>query len=131
MACATRVTLFEREVRERLSSAALELLFARAQVMAEGRRAAGPTAGRAFFGSIMVTVDLAALADGVREPCNELVAERVANLMSGDARVLGRVRRLAEAEASKLAGAPIRVHSADVRMRANGACVHIDVDVEE
>src|SRR5437588_357320 len=88
MARATRVALFEREVRERLSAAAVELLFSRAQVLAEGRRADGPTAGDAFFGSIMFTVDLTELAGGVREPCDELAAERVAAMMSEDARVL-------------------------------------------
>src|SRR5262249_35234742 len=101
------------------------------QVLAEGRRAEGPTAGRAFFGSIMITVDLSALSGGVREKCDELAAERVTTMMSEDARVMGRVRRLAESEASKLANAPIKVHTADVRMRSTGACVHIDVDVEE
>jgi len=131
MARATRVALFEREVRERLSAAAVELLFSRAQVLAEGRRAEGPTAGQAFFGSIMITVDVGGLSDGVREKCDELAAERVAAMMAEDARVIGRVRRLAESEAGQLAGAPIKVHSADVRVRSAGACVHIDVDVEE
>jgi hypothetical protein len=131
MVQASRVALFERELRERLSAAAVELLFSQAQVLTEGRRADGPTAGRAFFGSVMITVDLAALGSGVRERCDELAAERVAAMMAEDARVIGRVRRLAEAEAGKLAGAAIRVHSADVRVRATGACVHVDVDVEE
>jgi hypothetical protein len=131
MALATRVALFEREVRERLSNAAVELLLSGAQVLAEGSRADGLTAGRAFFGSVMITIDLAQHASGVREKCDELAAERVATMMAEDARVIGRVRRLAESEASHLAGAPIRVHSADVRVRAQGSRVHIDVDVGE
>ena len=50
MARATRIALFEREVRVRLSRAALDLLFARAEVISEGQRsaaaAATPTSAR-------------------------------------------------------------------------------------
>jgi hypothetical protein len=130
MARATRVTLFEREVRERLSGPAVEILLARAQVLAEGRRAQSPTAGDAFFGSVMLTVDLRVLGGDVREPCTPALAARVAELMAADARVLKRVRRLAEAEAARL-GVKVAVHSADVRVRAEGVSVYIDVDVEE
>jgi hypothetical protein len=131
MARALRVNLFEREVREKLSIAAVELLLDRAQVMAEGSRAASPSAKNAFFGSIMLTVDLSRLAADVREPCDTRCAERLAELMSSDARVLRRIRQIADREASRLAGAEVHVHSADVRMRAEGERVFIDIDVEE
>jgi hypothetical protein len=130
MARALRVSLYEREVRVRLSGAAVEILLARARVLAEGRRADSPTAGDAFFGSIMMTLDLRVLDGDVRESCDAQAAARVAELMAADARVLKRVRHLAEREAAKLAGAPIRVHSADVRVRAEGPFVYVDVDVE-
>ena len=39
MARATRITLFEREVRERLSRAALDVVFARAESLSEGNPA--------------------------------------------------------------------------------------------
>jgi hypothetical protein len=130
MARATRVTLFEREVRERLSGPAIELLLGRAKVLAEGKRADSPTAGRAFFGSIMLTVELASVGAEVREAADAMTAERVGTLMAGDARVLKRVQKIAEREASRLAGAPIRAHLSDVRVRWQGASVFIDVDVE-
>jgi hypothetical protein len=41
------------------------------------------------------------------------------------------VRQIAEREATRLAGAPIRVHTADVRFRVEGARLFIDVDVAE
>ncbi len=131
MARATRVTLFEREVRERLSGPAIDLLLARAKVLAEGKRSASPTAARVFFGSIMLTIDVQDLGADVREACDALAAERVAGLLAGDARVLKRVRGVAEREATRLAGAPIKAHLSDMRVRAEGTRVFIDVDVQE
>ena len=131
MARATRVTLFEREVKERLSTAAVELLLERAEVLAEGKRSDSTTAQRAFFGSIMMTLDLATIAPGVRETCDATTATRVAEMMDADARVQKRIRQIAEREASRLAGAQIRIHAGDVRIRADGARVFVDVDVEE
>lgn len=131
MARAVRVPLFEREVRERLSNAALEILLGRAQVLAEGKRSTSPTARQAFFGSIMVTIELAGLESELRDPCTEETAARVAAMMDADARVARRLRQLAEREASRLAGTPLKVHSADVRVRAEGNRVLVDIDVEE
>ena len=131
MVRATRVTLFEREVRERLSGPAVELLLSAARVLAEGKRSASPTARAAFFGSLMLTIELDRVGDGVREACDAGAAEKIAQLMAGDARVLKRVKLLAEREASRLAGTPVKAYLSDVRVRAEGACVLIDVDVEE
>ena len=130
MVLVTRVSLFEREVRERLSGAAVDLLLARAQVLAEGRRTESPSAKAAFFGSIMLTIELGALSGDVREAADASTAERVAELMAGDARVLMRVRAIAAREASRLAGTKVHVHSADVRVRADGPRVFLDVDIE-
>jgi hypothetical protein len=44
--------------------------------------------------------------------------------------MLRRVQRLAEREATRLAGAAVRAHLADVRVRAEGSRVFVDVDVE-
>jgi hypothetical protein len=131
MARVTRVPLFEREVRERLSGAAIEVLFARAEVLAEGRRSTSPTAKQAFFGSIMITINLAGLDGELRDTCSDASAARVAGLMENDARIVRRLRQVAEREASRLAEAQIRVHSADVRVRAEGTRVMVDIDVEE
>ncbi|HEY7954030.1 MAG TPA: hypothetical protein VII38_02020 [Polyangia bacterium] len=131
MAQAVRVTLFEREVRERLSGPAVEILLGRAQVLAEGRRAATASCADVFFGTIMLTIDLERLAGDVREPCDAMAAERVAQMMGADARVMKRVRQLAEREAARLAGAKVQVHSADVRVRAEGTRVFVDVEIGE
>ena len=51
-----RISLFEREVKERLSRAALDVLFAAAGVMSEGQRSAR-NKREAFFGSTMLTFE--------------------------------------------------------------------------
>ncbi|HEX4459216.1 MAG TPA: hypothetical protein VIA18_14660, partial [Polyangia bacterium] len=75
MARAARVTLFEREVRERLSVAAIDLVLERARILSEGKRAASPTAAQRYFGSTMVTIDVAELAELVRDPCDVRMTE--------------------------------------------------------
>ena len=131
MARANRVTLFEREIREKLSVAAIEILVERARILSEGKRSAAPTARARYFGSTMITVDVAALAEFVREPCDAHSATRVAELIRDDARVIKRVHKIAAREAERLAGGPVRVRAGDVRVRAQGTFVYLDVDVEE
>ena len=69
MARATQIALFEREVRERLSRAALDVVFARAERLSEGQSSV--RGGRAaYFVSTMLTLDLPALG----YVCTESVA---------------------------------------------------------
>ena len=84
MARAVRVTLFEREVREKLSVAAIEILLERARILSEGKRSASPTAAARYFGSTMITVDVSAIGDAVREPCDARATARVAALIRDD-----------------------------------------------
>src|SRR5262245_36874750 len=129
MARVTRIALFEREVRERLSRSALDLLFARAEVISEGQRSA--RGGRdAYFGSTMLTLDLPAVAVLLRDACDAGTARRLAALMEADPGVEKRVQELAAREAARVAGAQPRAVSTHVTMRAQGARVFIDVDVE-
>jgi hypothetical protein len=131
MARAARVTLFEREIRERLSVAALDVLLARARVLSEGKRSASPTAKSAYFGSTMITIDVATLGDVVRDPCDARTAVRIAELFEDDARVRRRVQKLAEREAQRLAGGPAKVRAGELRVRAQGTLIYLDLDVEE
>ena len=69
MARVTRIALFEREVRERITLAALDLLLSRAEVISEGQR--NVRGGRdAYFGSTMLTFDLPALSVVIRDACD-------------------------------------------------------------
>jgi len=129
MARATRITLFEREVRERLSRAALDLLFARADVISEGQRT--QRGGKdSYFGSTMMTIDLPALSAVLRDEPDAGTARRLAALLGDDAAMEKRVEALATREAARVAGAAPRSVSTHVNIRAQGARVFVDVDVE-
>ena len=129
MARAARVALFEREIRERLSQAAVEILLAQAQVLSEGGFSS--KGGRpAFYGSTMLTIDLGVASEAVRERCDGAAARRAATLIADDPRVTRRVRQVAEDEAASIAGGPLRVTASDVRVRAHGTTLYIDVDLE-
>ena len=129
MARATRITLFELEVRERLSRAALDIVFARAELLSEGQRSVrGGKDG--FFGSTMLTIDLPSLADGLRDACDAGTAHRLVALMEADTTLPRRIRDIAEREATRLAGAKLKELRTHVAIRPQGAKVFIDIDVE-
>ncbi len=129
MARATRIALFEREVRERLSSAALDLVLARADVISEGQR--GVRGGRdAYLGSTMLTIDLPSLDLLLREACDAGTARRLAELLEEDKDARTRIEALAAAEAARVAGATPTAVSTHVAIRAQASKVFIDIDVE-
>ena len=129
MARAVRIALFQREIRVRLSPAALDLLFARADVISEGQRAM--RGGRdSYFGSTMLTVDLPSLSALLSDACDAGTARRLATLLDSDPDVARRVQALAESETARVAGAPPRQVGTHVTIRSQGAKVFIDVDVE-
>jgi hypothetical protein len=129
MARATRITLFEREVRERLSRAALDIVFARAELLSEGQRSVrGGKEG--YFGSTMLTIDLGLLADVLRDACDAGTAHRLVALMECDTTLPRRIRDIADREATRVAAAKLKDLRTHVTIRAQGAKVFIDVDVE-
>ena len=129
MARATRIALFEREVRERISRAALELVLGRAEVISEGQR--GVRGGRdAYFGSTMLTIDLPSLDLLLRDACDAGTARRLAELLEADATAGERIEALAASETARVAGAPPRSVSTHVTIRSQAAKVFIDIDVE-
>ena len=131
MARVSRVTLFEREIRERISEPALELLLHHAEILTEGECASGGSdPDGPFFGSTMFTIDLAALRGAVRERCDDASARRLSRLIETDARVQERVRQIAQREATRLLARRVRAADAVVRVRAQGTVVYIDVDIE-
>jgi hypothetical protein len=124
-----RITLFEREVRERLSRSALALLFAGVEVIAEGQRS--HRGGKeVFFGSTMLTLDLSKVAGAVRDACDARCAQRIATLLGQDADARATIEAIAARETERLAGARPTSLVTEVKVRARGAIVHVDVDVE-
>lgn len=125
MASAHRASLFARRIEVALSSAAAELLIKNAQVLSEGQ-----VEGGRFFGSTIVTLDLRRLEGEVSDAVSAETASRFGTLAADDRALQERTRSLAIAEASRLAGYPIRNPQVDVRVRARGPHIRIDIDVE-
>jgi hypothetical protein len=129
MVRAVKIPLFQREIRERLSVAALDLLFDRVEVISEGQRAV--RGGRdSYFGSTMLTLDLPALASLLSDACDAGTARRLAELLDGDVGVTRRIQVLSEREAARVAGAVPQQVGTHVSIRSQGAKVFVDVDVE-
>jgi hypothetical protein len=125
MAKVRRVGLFSRQIIERLSLAGVEALLAGASRLSEGQ-----CTGKHYYGSTMVTLDLRQLADRVRDPCDVATANRLAAQMADQPLVVERLGALARHEARRVAGTPLRGLETDVRIRAEGCWVFVDIDVE-
>jgi hypothetical protein len=124
-----RISLFEREVRERLSRAALEIIFASAGIMSEGQRSL--RAGReAFFGSTMLTIELSSVAGAVRDVCDARAAQHLCALLATDTTAAARIKSIAASEAERLCRTRPRSIGAEIKVRARGTTVYVDVDVE-
>jgi len=129
MARVARITLFEREVREKLSRAALELLLGRLEVLSEGQRT--HRNGRdLYFGSTMMTADLARLTDVVRDNADEPTAVRLVKLLEGDEAARARLLGIAVNEANRIACVPLLRVETHLAIRADAHRVYADVDVE-
>jgi hypothetical protein len=124
-----KISLFEREVRERLSRAALELIFGAAGIMSEGQRQARD--GREiFFGSTMLTIELPAVAGFVRDVCDARAAQHLCALLATDTVAAARIKSIAAVEAERLCRTRPRTVGAEIKVRARGTTVYVDVDVE-
>jgi hypothetical protein len=130
MASATRVTLFEREIRERLSPSGIEILLDAAEVLSEGQREELGGGRVRFYGSTMLTIDVARVHAALREPCDAVTTARAAAFLAQDARVARRVRGIAQAEARRLCGAAVTLAETEPRVRCRGTVIHVDLDIE-
>jgi hypothetical protein len=129
MAQVRRIALIEREVRETLSQAALDAVFAHAEVMSEGesRQEAGKNT---FLGSTMLTCDLAATSDILREPPDDGTARRLAALLLKDKSLDPRIEAIVRREVERLTGCQPKKVRGETRIRIQGTRVFLDVDVE-
>jgi hypothetical protein len=125
MAIARRVSLFERDVAIRLSPVGVELLMAAGDVLSEG-----DADGDRYAGSTMITVDLLRTAARISDPADATTARRVADLVPRDDRARARARRIALREAERGAGRALADPVVDVRARAVGRQLHLDLDLE-
>lgn len=122
---ARRVSLFEREVTVRLAPVAVDIIHGAARVLTEGE-----LTGDFYAGSTMMTVDLARTAARVSDPPDASTARKVALLYAADDRCRDHARRIAVAEASRMARCALDAPLVDVESRANGSEVHLSLNVE-
>jgi hypothetical protein len=125
MAACRRVSLYRREVHLAPSSAAIEICFALATQLSEGQRD-----GDGYLGSTMITIDLERAAHLVSDACDAATAHRLAELAIHDDRLKHRARAIGLAAAERVAGERLAGPAIDIRVRAAGHHLHIDVDVE-
>ena len=128
MARVSHVGLFSREIREQVSVAALEVLLADATRLTEGQLSGDGH----YFGSTMLTIDLEVAYERglLRAEADVATALRVARLLASHGPALDRLRGLAIAAAERQAELPITAVELDLRVRAEGLLVFVDVDVE-
>ena len=125
MAQASRVSLFHREIRTTLSSAAIDILFGQATVISEGQYEQG-----CFFGSTMITIDCSQAAEWVSDSCDATTTRQVAELLLRDDRFRDKARSLGEREAMRLARSPLGPIQLEMHIRTAGNHLHVDIDVE-
>ena len=125
MAVARRVSLFEREVRIRLASVAVDLLHDAARVLSEGE-----LVGNVYAGSTMLTVSLERTTDRISDPPDASTAHKVALLYASDERCREHARRVALAEARRTAGCDLTAPNIDVESRARGSELFLSLNVE-
>jgi hypothetical protein len=125
-------SLLVRRERVQITRALEEAIFHHAEVLSEGGvRGAVEDQHATYFGSTMISVDLARLGALPRGMSAEQGAALLIAAVDGSVRVRLRAMRMARAEAAR------RVHRrtlgtalCEIRMHGQGALLHIDVDLE-
>ncbi len=129
IARAYRIALIEREVRERLSRAALDAVLASAEIMSEGQR--GERGGQdSYMGSTMLTIDMQDLTPVLREPADAGTAQRLVTLLRADASIKARIDALAGREVHRVSATRPKSVRTEFQIRSQGVHVFIDADVE-
>jgi hypothetical protein len=124
-----RIALIEREVREHLSQAALDAIFVHCEVMSEGETSInqGKTV---FLGSTMLTCDVSALGEILREPADEGTAQRMAALLANETSLDARAQTIVRREVERITQCKPKSVRGETRIRVRGTRVFLDIDVE-
>ncbi len=125
MARAKQVSLFHREIRTSLSSAAVEILLGQAQVLSEGQVDCG-----LYGGSTMITIDCGDAGAWVSDPCDSTTVRQLAGLLLADDRFRASAKSLGLREAERLAQAPLADAQVEMSLRIAGTNIHLDLDIE-
>lgn len=128
---ARRFDLVRRTAAQRLAPGVAEMMLRRAQVMSEGAIREGIGGRETYFGSSMLTVDLADLADELRATADAALATALAPLLAQSAHLRIAALRIARREAeARIPGWQAGRLTAETRVRAVGTRIEVDVDVE-
>ena len=130
MARVTQIPLVVREVRERINPAALEILLAGARKLSEGQISDLPDGSQRYFGSTMLTLDLANPGPYLRPGLDASDADKLAKAIRTQPSLAEAVRRLAIREAHRLAGVQLRNVEVEIRVAVRDCRVLLDLDVE-
>ena len=130
MARVVRIPLFHRQVRETLNLTAVEILLAGARKLSEGQLAHPQKAVPRYYGSTMLTIDLRQARPYVRNPLDAATAVRLAQRCNTEPILVFALKRIAQAEAERLAGGPLASVEIEVKARARKEQVLVDLDVE-
>ncbi len=123
--------LIERGEYTAISRSLEEELFASAQVLSEGGCRTGADGNDNYFGSTMITFDLARVRRYWRGPFDEHARNRFVDAIQGSVRVHLRAMRLAYAEvARRVSDKPIGTALIETRMRLTGESLYLDIDLE-
>ncbi len=129
IAQARKIPLIEREIREHLSQAALDAIFANTHVISEGETVKGDGKIQ-FLGSTMLTIDVEAFAEILREPADEGTARRLAALLARDPSLTNRIEWVVRQEVERITASTVQTVRGETRIRAQGTRVYLDIDVE-
>lgn len=122
-----RLPAFSSVQSPALSGPAIEVLFRCAATLTEG---ASEASGQ-WFGSVMITFDLARVAKACRGLESATAVEHFASLASGSVRVRVRGHRLARAEiVRRFPDRNIDTVSMESSFRHEGNLLHMDIDLE-
>lgn len=116
---------------EYLSRGAEEALFLIARVLSEGAERCLPSGERRYFGSTMITFDLAELSAMWRGPLGPVEKQALLRLVAGSVRIRLRAARIACAEvARRVTDRPLGSSIVETTVRLSGEALQIDVDLE-
>jgi hypothetical protein len=122
--------LRRREARDVLTAHAIDALFRAAEVLAEGELD-DRGARRAWYGTVLITFDLASLAAECRELHGEDALDRVAATVEGSVRVRLLAHRLARSQVTqRYPGREVGTLAVQSRFRRQGAALFLDIDLE-
>ena len=120
----------ERPVQH-LSRGAEEALFQTACIISEGSERGFPGGERRYFGSTMITFDLAELSKAWRGPFEAAEHQALLRMVAGSVRVRLRASRIACAEvARRVTDRPLGSSIVETSVRLSGSSLQIDVDLE-